>query len=133
MPVYVINQTPATPYKQFLFYSNGLTSLSSEKIAKDFKENTFSIRNIHFIKCSQLNESMEKDILIFDTCKKIPFSKKDLSISQLGDGGAIFTISNDKICGKYNLNRYPYGITFSDLNIEKLSVQEFCTKYINKR
>jgi len=130
--VYVINGNPTTPYKQYLFYNNGLNKNTANKIATDYKDNSFLIKNIHFITCTQFNEIPKESVVIYDKCKKVAFSNNDIYISQLSDGGSIYTISNDNICSRYSLNRYPYGITFSDLNVEKLSAQEFCTKFINK-
>lgn len=130
--VYVINGDPRTPYKHYLFYNGVLNRSTSIKIANDFKNNTFSVNNIHFITCQQVNEIIPGSIVVYDSCNKIPLSNKNLSIAQLGDGGSIYTIKNDQICSQYNLNRYPYGITFSDLNIEKLPLKKFCQKFITE-
>jgi hypothetical protein len=127
---YVINGTARTPYKQYLFYNNWITKDTVNKIAQDYKNNTYTIRNISFITCEQATGIDPNSTIIYDSCKEIATSDSDKTIAQLGDGGEIFTIYNDKLCNTYRLKRYPSEITFTDLNVDTLSTQRLCEKFI---
>ncbi len=131
-PVYVINGDATTPYKQYLFYNNALTKGSASTVANAYKKKEFVIKTIHFITCNQTNEIKAGSIIVFDQCKKIPVSKNEKTIAQLSDAGKIYTIQNDKLCLNYALSSYPQHITFADLQIETLSIKNFCEKYITR-
>jgi len=130
--VYVVNENPRIPYEQYLFYNNILNAKTMNKVASDYRNKSFLINNIHFIKCSQIKDIPQGKIIIYDDCKNITSSNKDLVIAQLSDAGRILTIKNDVKCGTYNIGVYPKGITFSDLNVERLSEKSFCETFITK-
>lgn len=131
--VYIINGDPKTPFKEYLFYTNGLTKNTSNQVAAAYKDNNFSYNNRHFITCYQAENLPPNSTLIYDNgCKKFSFSKNNHAIAQLGDGGTIYTIRNDSICPTNILSYYPRDITFSDLNIERLSRGEFCRRFITR-
>lgn len=131
-PVYIINNDPRTPYKEYLFYHNELNKKTANAVAQDYAQKTFTIHTIHFITCNQLDTVPQEATIVYDNCKKIAPLSTDLVIARLGDGGRIYTIKNDSVCSQYNLKQYPYGISFADLNIEKLSTENFCEKFITK-
>ncbi|HXS15218.1 MAG TPA: hypothetical protein VN711_03755 [Candidatus Saccharimonadales bacterium] len=131
--VYVINANPKTPYKQYMFYNNWLNKSTQDKAANDYRAGTFSIGTSHFITCNRINTIQKGSTVLYDdSCKKFSFSKGNEAIAQLGDGGTIYTIQNDKVCSKYSLSLYPHDITFSDLSVESLSQEEFCEKFITR-
>ena len=129
---YVINATPRIPYEQYLFYNNILNAKTMNLVASDYKNKSFSINKLHFITCTQAKGIPVGTVVVYDKCNNIPTSNKNLVIAQLADAGKILTINNDVECSKYNLSAYPKGITFSDLNVEKLSKKSFCETFITK-
>lgn len=133
-PVYVINGDPKTPLKQYLFYTNSYNNENAKDIAKDFQTKNYLYKNLNFITCKDADKIKGENIVIYDDSKCMNFAKSSdrLTIAQLGDAGSIYTIQNDKTCNQFRLNRYPYGITFSDFSIESLSSQRFCEKFITK-
>lgn len=131
-PVYVINATPRIPYEQYLFYNNLYNFKTMNKVANDYRTGSFSFNNVHFLSCHYADLIPKESIIIYDDCRVIPVSKKDIVITQLSDAGKLFTISGDITCSKYALKEYPHNITFSDLNVEKLSVKDFCETYVTR-
>lgn len=130
---YVINGDPTSPLKSYMFYSNSLNYDSAKSVATMYKTKKFEINNIHFLTCQQASQLGNESLIIYESGLKCPIISKnnhDLSITYLSDGGSIYTIQNDKICSKFQLKKYPYGLTLSDFEIEKLSTQKFCEKFI---
>ncbi len=131
--VFVINGNPATPLKQYLFYTNSYNNSSKDEIAKQLKKGgSYIFNRINFIDCKSASGIPNDSLVIFDDVKCVSKSRNEAIIAQLNDGGRLYTINNDNICSSYRLSRYPYGITFSDLNIEKLSAKDFCEKFITR-
>lgn len=128
--VYVLTKSSRIPYEQYLFYNSILNAKTMNKIASEFRNKTFLIDNIHFLECDQINEIPARSIIIYGECSNIPSSHKDLVIARLEDSGRIFTIHNDIVCSRYSIGPYIKEISFSDLNVEKLSEKFFCEKFI---
>lgn len=121
-------------FKKYLFYSNTLTPKNVKAIAALNMKDSFTFDGIQFTDCDPTFQKPRTpdEIDIYDrNCKMGPEGKAHY-VSRLIDGGQVYGIINDLICNQYNLNEYPMGITIQDLSIEKLSVSDFCTKYITK-
>ena len=119
--------------KQYLFYTNGYNSVTEGEIRKIYRDEIFSFNNIQYMSCDA-NVAILKDSVIVSfaraECGNIPEDQPHLSISQLSDGGEVYKIYDDTVCGKYNLNRYPRNISFNDLKVEDLDEFNFCQQYV---
>lgn len=118
-------------FKQYIFYANRYDKKTAPYIAQAIKNNSYSIDNFQITECPK---AIDKDTIIIavpDSPCKILSSLNPLSISRLADGGSIYSIYNDTICSKYNLNKYPSNITLKDFKIEELSEKTFCEKFIS--
>lgn len=130
--VHVVNGTPATPLKHYLFYTDSLNNNTTENIKEIFKTKKFEYDNLKFVDCRNLNAS-SNSLVVFDAgvkCENIFSYKNYLSIPLLGDGGEVLRIVNDTTCSKYKLKRYPQNLTLKDFEIEKLNEKDFCEKFI---
>jgi len=67
------------------------------------------------------------------TCGGKSSSARHLALTQLNDGGAVFTIYHDKLCGGYDLQSYPANLTMNDFSVEKLSKEQFCKVFVSTR
>lgn len=133
--IYVINGNPATPLKYYLFYTNSYNKNDAKEVAKMFITKKYNFNGINFVDCRGTNNIPLNSTIIFESgfkCEATLGYKNYLTIPLLSDGGSIYSIANDKICNKYKLKRYPYGLTLTDMNIEKLNEKDFCQKFITK-
>lgn len=128
----IVNGTPTTPLKHYLFYTNALNKNTTDLLKEMYKTKEYKFNNINFVDCRNANVDAST-LVIFESgfkCENVPSHKQYLTIPLLSDGGEVLRILNDKTCSKYKLNRYPYGFRISDFEIEKLSEKEFCEKFI---
>ncbi|MEX2012927.1 MAG: hypothetical protein WD967_00815 [Candidatus Levyibacteriota bacterium] len=132
--VFVVTGEPKTPLKHYLFYTNSYNKENYGEVAQMFKSKKYTLENIRFITCSDLDSIPGGSVTIFESgilCKKeIVHEGTPLTIAQLSDSGSIYTIVNDKTCVNYPLRPYPFGVRFSDLRVEELSNEVFCKTFI---
>jgi hypothetical protein len=87
-------------------------------------------QNISFVSCDDTVKSIPKNnLIIYDVNCGMNITLPHIQIVRLADAGGVFNIYNDALCSKYTLNPYPTGIKISDFNVEKQSVERFCTTY----
>lgn len=73
------------------------------------------------------------EIAIYDSVLSCPeLKEKYLVISNQKDSGAIFKIYNDKLCKDTSLTPYKRDHKLEDYNIESLSNDEFCNRWIQR-
>ncbi|RJQ25346.1 hypothetical protein C4577_06095 [Candidatus Parcubacteria bacterium] len=119
-------------FKQYLFYNNMLSRKTVSEISSVVKRSNYDYKNFKVSLCPKESLPLNYTIITLpdNKCKSTSSLSKNLSISQLSDGGEIYKIFNDKVCNKYMLNRYPIGIGLNDLEVERLSEKLFCEKFI---
>jgi len=121
--------------KNYLFYSNILSRKNLPLVRQIIASDDFHWDNVYFFsECPQnliLNKNQIVILQLGAECFPGSKTSQRLSISQLSDGGEISKIINDTVCRRFSLNRYPTGIKFNDFNVEKLSLEEFCQKFIS--
>ena len=52
-----------------------------------------------------------------------------IAIPTLADGGTLYMIFNDHLCGQYALPAYPSGFTIDDFDM-KLPEKQFCERFV---
>jgi len=117
--------------KKYLFYSNNMTGQSIPEIRQILLQNKqIEFQNISFVSCDDTVKSIPKNnLIIYDVNCGMNITLPHIQIVRLADAGGVFNIYNDALCSKYTLNPYPTGIKISDFNVEKQSVERFCTTY----
>jgi hypothetical protein len=135
--VYVHSQEPDALYRGYVLYANSYNKNSARAITKNFVDKTYALNNVKFSgDCPDKQEVKSDNIVIINynmRCNGIEDYKNmrtSTNIEQLSDGGTLFSIYKDSVCNNYSLSRYPNNFKFFDFNIEKLSMENFCTKYI---
>lgn len=133
VPITVYSNTSSDLFKKYLFYTDGMKKQTIDEIKKIGTKSGFTFNGIHFTSCDdKIQNAPPNSILIYDVMCGMQVSGPRLRISRLSDGGGIYEIFNDPVCGQYALNTYSQGITTNDFAVEKLSDERFCTVYINK-
>ena len=126
--------SPSAPdiFKKYLFYSNSYNKDTYLQVRKNYKSENFKFQNINFLGCDRtIDVEKKKNLIIYDfNCGSLVDSPSHLAIPRLLDGGQSYQIFNDNICSKFNLKRYPQGISIDDFAIESLSTQRFCETFI---
>lgn len=123
-------------FKEYIFYSNSYQISSQKEMEKIFKTNIYSYNNVSFSSCKSMPKLTKDQLIIAAATKSCESVTKNLKhpsvIAQLSDSGAVYNIYNDQLCAHYNLAKYISSVAISDLNVEKISAYEFCTKFIIK-
>lgn len=135
--VFVGKTTPdtiPTLFKQYIFYTNSYNKVTSPELRTLLREGDYTYKSLSIINCPEKPIPLGTVIItVPDTkCETIDKEAKHNNIAQLSDGGAIYNIFNDNLCKKYNLSRYPAGITLKDFDVENLSEERFCTQFITQ-
>ena len=133
--VIVATNDPKKSFYQYIFNTNQYNRDTAGKIRSLVREEKYEYKNAVFTGClSNLNFSKETIYIGGATskCGQIDFkyNRQYLNIPRLSDGGPIYTIVNDSICGKYHLNLFPSNILISDFAINDLSEKRFCKQFI---
>ncbi|MDP2684815.1 MAG: hypothetical protein Q8P20_07315, partial [bacterium] len=136
--VYIYSPEPDALYRGHVLYSNAYNKYSAEAISQSFRNNTYSLDNVKFLKmCPSDNEiNSDKNTIIIDNvmrCEGINNRQnmnRPIEITQLSDAGTKYYIYKDRVCNDSSLSKYPAEFKFFDFNVEKLSQDSFCTKYI---
>jgi hypothetical protein len=133
VPIAVYSNTSGDLFKKFLFYTDSMTKQTMNDIQKIDTRLTFTYNGIQFISCDEnVKTAPVNTIVIYDMQCNMHINESHVRVSKLTDGGGIYEIFNDPVCGKYSLNPYPSGISTNDFSVETLSDERFCTVYINK-
>lgn len=121
-------------FKQYLFYTNSYNSVTARELRTLIREGNFAYKNLSMKNCPEKPISPQTVIITVPDikCETIDKETKHNNIAQLSDGGTIYSVFNDNLCTKYNLSRYPIGITLRDFDVENLSEERFCTQFITQ-
>jgi len=122
-------------FNKYVYYSNSLNSENYNEIAKAINSRKYSIGKISFLSCGDIPKNLEKNsIAIYqkNLCVDYTSEIKPVFISRLDDGGQIFSIYNDPLCGKYRLKTFPSGLQPKDFAVESLTDREFCETFITR-
>lgn len=130
---YVMHYQPnINLFNQYLFYTDKYTIKTHKELSTQYRNvNGYSVDSIHFTSCLR-NQLSQNTVIIASadfTCHGLKNTEAH-TIVQLADSGSIYNIFNDQLCSAYTLSRYVKDITFLDLEINKLSDEQFCRKYI---
>lgn len=121
-------------FNQYIFYSNQYTQHTASKIADIYLKNVYDWDTIHFTKCQTDPYPINSTVVLKADlgCPIYDGIKEKIVIPQLADNGSIYFIYNDAVCNTYELGTYVHDITFEDLDVENLSTEQFCKKYLVK-
>ncbi len=145
--VFVVTGSPEDLFSQYLFYNNLYNNSNKDQIAQIYRElhtnapiRTVSFGNVTIANCPISPTTISGVTVIMDAntiCKKLKIMDNKAKpiqtyIAALDDGRRLYTIYNAAYCVNNVLEPYPHDIKLSDLQVEKLSDERFCTKFISK-
>jgi len=134
--IYIIPDRDDATFVYQAHYNQLLTKENQLQIAQSMKDRKYKIDNI-FMEggCTSRVKGLENStVFVYLTKQPCEFnhdSTKTTQIKSLIDSGTIFTVYNDNLCSKYDLNAYP-NIKKNVFAVEKLSDQEFCQNFFSK-
>lgn len=134
-PVVVLSIDPTTSIKQYLFYTNGLTSDSAKELRATYESKSLRLNSVSTGVCPPVGYDAVNTTLVIEgdnPCLTFTPSGVPMTIAQLSDGGSVYSIFNGKSCREEVLERYPHNISWDDLDIDSLSNSEFCKTYITR-
>ncbi len=116
-------------YHLYLFY-NGFKNAEAIPYTAQFSD--ISLKDIYFTNnCDFITGP--HDISIFETKLNCPKKSQNyLIIQNQKDAGSQFIIYNDKVCSNSNIEFYRRDHKLSDFNVESMSNDEFCNRWIFK-
>ncbi len=135
IPVINISSSSVGYFRNFIFYNNIPSQETISAIRKAFEDKSFTWGLSSFSdSCPTTADirSGDTSYILSDTspCKEFFIKKPMLAIPTLADGGSLYMIFNDRVCGQYALSNYPSGFTIGDFDVEKLSEKQFCERFI---
>lgn len=136
--VVVIGADPNGLFRQYILYSGIFNNLSDQKvgsqIAQAFKNKNYTWGNVTFTAdCEQASLSGKITLIQRHDkpCEKVDeFSEvKPIKLARISDSGGDFKIFFGNICSNFGLPKYIREINFSDLQIERLSLEKYCQTF----
>lgn len=129
-PIVILTVDPKIIFKQFLFYSNAYNKNTINQLNHALSENRLTYKNISFLSCNSNLKIPSNTLLIDDAICGRPPTKGAVNIVQVKDSGAVYRIYNDKICSRYALPHFIWGLRLPELAVENLSQENFCKRFI---
>ncbi len=126
----VVSPSPKFTMYRYLFYNNLYNSSSIQSINNKLSTRDYSVGRVKIINDCPGDLLTNNKTLIIDTSLKCSKDLKGSAIASPKDGRAQYIITNDKLCHLLVNRHYPLIKNLSELDIEHLSDQEFCQKYI---
>lgn len=130
-----LDDVPDGSFRKYVFYSDALSEKTIPQIKTALKEKQYEIRNVIFTaECPTKEELSRGDVIyIFSDgskCRSLFAGQNVNMITSLGDGGTLYRIYHDTVCGGYMLHPYPGKYLMSDFLIEELPESRFCEQFI---
>lgn len=122
--------------KQYVFYQNRLDKKTIPALRQLLGNKSNEFEGITLTHCTPdiFSDTTTNKVIVTTTetrdCQK-DLTVRYLSVSQLSDGGEIYKIFHDPVCGSYILSHYPRVQTLNDFNVESLTDEMFCTRFIS--
>jgi len=132
--VFIKTPHPYNVFKKYVFYTNNIQKSSIPILRKAYTNKNYTLGNIVFLPCYTdiPSDGISSSLIIDSDCSETINGQGNIHIARLVDGGSSYTIYFDRICGDFSLKRYPYGITWDDLSVEKMPLKKFCETYISE-
>lgn len=136
VPVVNISASSSVGYfRNYLFYTDAISKESVPAIRNAFATKNFTWGASSFVDtCPTADEVREgkSSYILSDTspCKELFIKQPMIAIPTLSDGGTLYMIFNDKVCGQYALSSYPSGFTIDDFDIENIPEKLFCERFL---
>jgi len=127
--IILITENPKLTFYKYLFYTANYVNpkeiaLTNENIANK----NYIFGNLLVTKdCISKNEGL----IIQSSSSTCPEIAGKANIKSINDAGDVYIISSDAVCNSLSRNKYPLIKDVGELNIEKLSVENFCKNYIS--
>jgi len=132
----IVSNEPFGIFYQLLFFNNWYQNKSDVLVASQaLKQLPIRYKNVTIQNnCQAINYD---DLVIYFTLEICTdglekFDTNYLSISSLTDSGEKFRILNDQLCSGVSHPNYYTVSNFNQLNIEPMSVNDFCSNWITK-
>ena len=134
IPISVYSDSNTDFLYKYLFYTNSVNPETITALRQTKFSDGFGLNGIHFYGCRKsLDAGNTQEIVIVHSSCSTESNSHHLGISRLKDGGEIYKIYNDSLCGNYNLRGFPDHITITQLALDSLNQKQFCETYITRR
>ncbi len=135
IPVVNITDAPQLYFRNYMLYGNIPNAHTIPAIREIFRKDDYVWDNATFTKTCPTKSEIDTGKTTYlisnaSPCKELFIKRPIITIASLSDGGSIYNIFNDQMCSKYALGNYPTGFTMNDFDVEHLSEEQFCTKFV---
>ncbi|MCX6791888.1 MAG: glycosyltransferase family 39 protein [Candidatus Gottesmanbacteria bacterium] len=133
LPITLYSIVGGDTLEKYLFYTNDITKNTIPILKHLNTTRSFEFNGIQFAACdTNIKTTPQNTVIISDYRCNMHLEEPNIQLSRLDDGGTLYKIFNDTVCGSYALKRYPGGIQIKDFNIERLDEERFCQTYITR-
>jgi uncharacterized membrane protein len=129
-------------FDAYLVYNKLITPANLPAIHQAYQKWAFVLGNVTMkAACIDFSTLNEHSVIISESINvpcleegknKPSFQPVITQIASPYDNNSIFKIYNDPLCSKYQINNFPTVANRSQLDVEKLSDQEFCQHFITR-
>jgi len=126
-------------FQSYLVYNNLITTENLPAIKQAMTSSVYTLGNVTFATDCLDSKQFEPNTIFINnsinvTCDQLPIkmTMPYSKIPSLIDNGSQFTIYNDQICDKYALRPYIHVTDRQYLDVESLSIVNFCDQLFSK-
>lgn len=137
--IVVLGSDPRQIFQQYILFSGLIDQLSDkmirEQIAERFRTSNLNWENMIFTSdCERPKLSKEETLVLRDdiACDNLRerLPDKYIAVSRISDSGHEYRIYNAETCQNNELLTYIRSVSLKDLQVEKLTKDYFCEKFI---
>jgi len=133
--IYFLTNQPELMFRSFLFYTNNFNRQNFPLIQSAYVQSndSYSFEHVHFINNKNLLPKNQDYTLITNPNSfSIQNFDNTIYIKRFSDAGNLLTIQNGTICNNIKSDSFPKNIKISQLKIENINYETFCTKFISQ-
>lgn len=134
--ILIYTPDPRGKFQEYLFYTNTYNKDSVHLVTTALQNRKYKLGKVSFVSCDKgITTVNTKAIVVTHIECDMAIPGGMHSIPELSDSGAVYKISNDSVCSKYNLKSYITGsrFTLSDFNLDQMATSQFCETFITAR
>jgi 4-amino-4-deoxy-L-arabinose transferase-like glycosyltransferase len=147
--IYVVNDEALASFEQYLYFNDEYKKENVDQIGKAVQENSLELNNVNFNnRCLPIEKLTQENTIVIvqdslrcesegsfvspenEELKQLGFDS--IGITYLVDTGQIMKIYNDSLCRDITLNAYSRIQKYSDFDIDKISNEDFCQKWLHR-
>ena len=132
--IFVVTAQPADTFNTYIFYSGKYDNKETIlEINSVYASQNYEYKGATFTNdCGQnlTNEYKNGTTIFIEQGSNCSLDSPSVKIANPKDAGGLYNIHNETLCSNFPKNKYPYPRNLEDFQIEKMTKEDFCIKWI---